>query len=302
MANAAAAGTAGNDDIVVTLVDVVEEPGWDAVDVAAAAVANGASRDAKAGGKQPAHKAAIVTLNRPKMRNCVSLAMWKDLGRIFTELGNDPQVRAIILTGAGGNFCAGADISEFAEVRATVEQGVEYEVAVDDCCDAIANTPKPTIAVVNGFCMGGGCHLAMSCDFRFAATDAQFGIPAARLSIVYGVRGTQRLLSLVGVSNAKRILYSAMKFGAADALRMGFLDRTSADPLRTAQSFAAVMADNAPLTIAGTKVMLNGLSMGMGVLDDATVNHVVERAVGSDDYRDARQAFVEKRQPVFLGK
>lgn len=294
MEHVATAGAVGTEDIVVTLVDVVEEPGWDLADAPAspAAAATAASK----------HKAAVVTINRPKMRNCVSLAMWKDLGRIFTELGKDPQVRAIILTGAGGHFCAGADISEFAKVRATVEQGIEYEVAVDDCCDAIANTPKPTIAVVNGFCMGGGCHLAMSCDFRFAATDAQFGIPAARLSIVYGVRGTQRLLSLVGISNAKRILYSAMKFGSAEALRMGFLDRMSADPLRTAQSFAAVMADNAPLTIAGTKVLLNGLSMGMGVLDDDQVNAVVERAVGSEDYRDARQAFVEKRQPVFLGK
>ncbi|MDB5797948.1 MAG: 3-hydroxybutyryl-CoA dehydratase [Paucimonas sp.] len=282
----------GSEDIIVTLVDVVEEPGWDGPD-------SGAARASSA---VPAHKAAIVTLNRPRMRNCVSLAMWKDLGRIFTELGADPQVRAIILTGAGGHFCAGADISEFATVRATVEQGVEYEVAVDDCCDAIANTPKPTIAVINGFCMGGGCHLAMSCDFRIAAHDAQIGIPAARLSIVYGVRGTQRLLALVGLANAKRILYSAMKFGADEGVRIGFLDRSAEDPMRSAKSFAAVMADNAPLTIAGTKVLLNGLSMGMGVLNDEIVNEVVERAVGSEDYRDARQAFVEKRAPVFLGK
>jgi enoyl-CoA hydratase/carnithine racemase len=248
------------------------------------------------------HKVAIVTLNRPKQRNAVTLQMWRDLGRIFTELGRDPQVRGIILTGAGGNFSGGADIAEFGQVRATVEQGVEYEVAVDACCDAIADTPKPTIAVVNGFCMGGACHLAMSCDFRVAATGAQFGIPAARLSIVYGVRGTQRLLALVGIANAKRILYSAKKFGAAEGHRIGFVDQVAADPMRAAKSFAAVMADNAPLTISGTKVMLNGLSMGMGVLDDATVRHVVERAVASDDYRDARQDFVKKRQPVFLGK
>ncbi|QAU36035.1 3-hydroxybutyryl-CoA dehydratase [Janthinobacterium sp. 17J80-10] len=248
------------------------------------------------------HKAAIVTLNRPKQRNAVSLQMWRDLGRIFTELGRDPQVRAIILTGTGGNFSAGADIAEFGQVRATVEQGLEYEVAVDDCCDAIAATPKPTIAVVNGFCMGGACHLAMSCDFRVAASAAQFGIPAARLSIVYGVRGTQRLLALVGIANAKRILYSARKFGAEEGHSIGFVDRVAADPMRAAKSFAAVMADNAPLTISGTKVMLNGLAMGMGALDDATVRHVVERAVASDDYRDARQDFVKKRQPVFLGK
>lgn len=302
-----------SDDILVDLVDVQEE------EAPAAAPAQSGSwlsrllgegkpaTSAPAAGKSPAcagmrHKAAIVTLNRPKQRNAVTLQMWRDLGRIFTELGNDPQVRAIILTGAGGNFSAGADIAEFGQVRASVEQGVEYEVAVDACCDAIAATPKPTIAAVNGFCMGGACHLAMSCDFRVAATSAQFGIPAARLSIVYGVRGTQRLLALVGIANAKRILYSAKKFGAEEGRRIGFVDRVAADPMRAAKSFAAVMADNAPLTISGTKVMLNGLAMGMGALDDATVRHVVERAVASDDYRDARQDFVKKRQPVFLGK
>ncbi|TCS34371.1 enoyl-CoA hydratase/carnithine racemase [Paucimonas lemoignei] len=302
-----------SDDILVTLVDVQEEDeppvmvqnnsgGWLArlLGRAQAAPAQPAAKVPASNGVR--HKAAIVTLNRPKQRNAVTLQMWRDLGRIFTELGRDPKVRAIILTGAGGNFSGGADIAEFSKVRASVEQGVEYEVAVDACCDAIAATPKPTIAVVNGYCMGGACHLAMSCDFRVAATSAQFGIPAARLSIVYGVRGTQRLLALVGVANAKRILYSAKKFGAEEGHRIGFVDRVAADPMRAAKSFAAVMADNAPLTIAGTKVLLNGLTMGMGVLNDTTVRQVVERAVGSDDYRDARQAFVEKRQPVFLGK
>ncbi|MGB7481321.1 MAG: enoyl-CoA hydratase-related protein, partial [Burkholderiaceae bacterium] len=248
------------------------------------------------------HRAAVVTLNRPRQRNAVSLAMWRELAAIFERLGRDPEVRAIILTGAGGNFSAGADIAEFPQVRATVTQGVAYEVAVDRCCDAIAATPKPTIAVVDGYCMGGACHLAMSCDFRFAGSGAQFAIPAARLSIVYGLRATQRLLALVGVADAKRILYSARKFGAAQARRIGFADHVADDPLRAASAFAAVLADNAPLTIAGTKVLLNGLTMGPGALTDRIANQVIERAVGSDDYRDATLAFVEKRQPVFVGK
>jgi enoyl-CoA hydratase/carnithine racemase len=251
---------------------------------------------------QPQHQAAIVTLNRPAQRNCVSLAMWKELAQIFERLGQDPAVRAIVLTGAGGHFSAGADISEFASVRATAEQAVEYEIAVDACCDAIANCPKPTLAVVEGFCMGGGCHLAMSCDFRIAAPGAQFAIPAARLSIVYGVRGTQRLLALVGLAQAKRILYSAQKIGAEEGLRIGFFDQALQQPLTAALAFASTMADNAPLSIAGAKVLLNGLAMGMGSLDDATVNDVVDRAVASEDYSDARQAFVEKRAPVFRGR
>ena len=306
--------------ITVSLVDVGKE---DDIEAVQAAVGNdappvggvlsrlfGFGNQAPVPGKVPAkksgakttYKAAVVTLNRPDQRNAVSLAMWRNLGHIFTELGRDPQVRAIILTGAGGNFSAGADITEFGIVRATVEQGVEYEVAVDQCCDAIAATPKPTIAVINGFCMGGACHLAMSCDFRFAHQDARFGIPAARLSIVYGVRGTQRLLALVGVAQAKRILYSAQTFGAEEGRDIGFVDRVSADPVRSARAFAGVMADNAPLTISGTKVLLNGLSMGMGALTDAAANAVIGQAVGSDDYRDARQAFVQKKRPVFAGK
>lgn len=308
-----------NQYVIVSLVDVGGEEDIEAVKVAAGtnepAVGSALSRlfgfgnqpakkapavKKKAGGSK--YKAAVVTLNRPEQRNAVSLAMWRNLGHVFTELGRDPQVRAIILTGAGGHFSAGADISEFGVVRATVEQGVEYEEAVDQCCDAIADTPKPTIAVINGFCMGGACHLAMSCDFRFADPQARFGIPAARLSIVYGVRGTQRLLALVGVAQAKRILYSAQTFGADEGREIGFVDRVSSDPIRSARAFAGVMADNAPLTISGTKVLLNGLSMGMGALSDAHANAVIETAVGSADYRDARQAFVNKQRPVFTGK
>lgn len=311
---ATAAAADVGDQIVVTRVDVTEDPEFDAAVAAqgkekAGLFAKWFGRAAEANGKMAArgagtarHQAAIVTLNRPKQKNAVSLAMWRGLAAIFAELGHDPTVRAVILTGAGGTFSAGADIAEFGIVRATVEQGIEYEVAVDACCDAIAATPKPTIAVINGFCMGGACHLAMSCDFRIAHHGATFGIPAARLSIVYGVRGTQRLLSLVGIANAKHILYSAQKFDAAYALRAGFLDRVSPDPMRSAKSYAATMADNAPLTIAGTKVLLNGLAMGMGLLTDVKANAVIERAVGSEDYRDARQAFVEKRTPAFVGK
>lgn len=304
--------------IAVTMVEVAEEPAFDAQDNDAPratglggmvarwlGLAGAAGPFAPAAPAAPAsvrRKAAVVTLNRPAQKNAVSLAMWRDLGRIFTELGRDPEVRTIILTGAGGTFSAGADIAEFSAVRANVEQGLEYEIAVDACCDAIAAAPKPTIAVINGFCMGGGCHLAMSCDFRVAHPAAQFGIPAARLSIVYGVRGTQRLLTLVGAANAKRILFGAKKFGAHEALRIGFVERVSADPMRAARSFAGQMADNAPLTIAGTKVLLSGLTMDLGTLTDVAVAKVIQRATGSEDYRDARQAFVEKRQPVFAGR
>jgi enoyl-CoA hydratase/carnithine racemase len=245
---------------------------------------------------------AVVTLNRPAQRNAMTLAMWKEVARLFGEFGRDDAVRIIVFTGAGGNFSVGADISEFGTVRADIAQSTAYEVAVDACSDAIANAPKPTIAVADGYCLGGGCHLAMACDFRFAGATASFGIPAARLSIVYGLRSTQRLLALVGLAAAKRILFSGERFDAAEALRIGFADLRADDPMQAAKDFAATLADNAPLSISGAKFMLNGLAMGPGALDPGEVQALIDRASASADYNEGRRAFAEKRRPKFTGQ
>lgn len=243
---------------------------------------------------------AVVTLNRPAQRNAMTLAMWKEVARLFREFAGDDAVRAVILTGAGGNFSVGADISEFAKVRADIAQSTAYEVAVDASTDAIADLPKPTIAVADGYCLGGGCHLAMACDFRFAGPTAAFGIPAARLSIVYGLRSTQRLYALVGLTAAKRILFSAERFDAAEALRIGFADVRADDALKAAKDFAAAMADNAPLSISGAKFMLNG--MAMGTVDPDEAQAAIDRASASGDYAEGRRAFAEKRRPRFTGR
>lgn len=245
---------------------------------------------------------AIVTINRPGKRNALTLGMWQELVATFRRFADDPEVRGVVLTGAGDHFCAGADIGEFAATRDTAEQGLAYDDTVDECCDAIAHVPKPTIAAVRGFCMGGGCGLAMACDFRFAEAGATFGIPAARLSIVYGTRETQNLLALVGLANAKRILFSADRIGAAEAHRIGLVDRVVADPVAEARSFAAVMAANAPRSIAGSKRILTDLAMGEGALGAGVASDAARHAMDSEDYREGRRAFLEKRPPVFRGR
>ena len=271
---------------------------------------------------------AVITFNRPKTKNAMTLGMWKAIPGILGALERDPNVRTVILTGAGEDFSAGADISEFGKVRATDQQVWDYEVAVDACCDAIANISKPTIAVIRGFCLGGGAHLAMSCDFRYAASNSKFGIPAARLSIIYGVKGTQKLLNLVGLVQAKKILFGSQRFDAPEALKLGFINhmagateqdskpswsekllgkkkkmeqKLSDDPMVAARSFAKLLASNAPLSISGAKYILNGVAMGRGALDSDLAEELIAAAGKSNDYQEGRKAFAEKREPKFQG-
>jgi|SRR5579863_585291 len=244
----------------------------------------------------------VVTLNRPDANNAVKLAMWQDLAGIFANLATDDAVRAIVLTGSGANFCVGADVTEFSDIRENREQSAAYEVAVDACSASIAHVPKPVIAAISGYCLGGGCHLALACDFRFADATAKLGIPSAKLSIVYGVKSVQRLLAIVGIANAKRILYSAERYDAALCLGMGLVDEVVGDAVGAAMAFAGTLTCNAPLSIAGAKFMLNGLSLGEGALDVAAAQRMVDQAADSEDFREGRQAFAEKRTPRFRGR
>ncbi|WP_375781021.1 enoyl-CoA hydratase/isomerase family protein [Bradyrhizobium sp. ma5] len=236
-----------------------------------------------------------VATARPSARNAMTLSMWKGMAKTFGELGQDKDVRAVILTGAGEDFSVGADIVEFGAVREDATASTAYEVAVDACSDAIAGVPQPVIGVIAGYCLGGGCHLSMACDFRFAKPTAKLGIPAANLSIVYGVRSTRRLLSLVGITSAKRILFAAERIDARAALHMGLVDRVSDDPLRDAYGLAAQISSKAPLSIAGAKYILNEAVMGG---DGSLAQAMIDHASDSDDYREARQAFAETRAVV----
>ena len=166
-------------------------------------------------------RVAVVSFNRPDVRNAMTLKMWSELASLFSGLAGDDDSRAVVLTSSGADFCVGADVSEFDSIRENRDQSAAYEASVDACSAAIANLAKPVIAAISGYCLGGGCHSALACDFRFADDSAKVGIPSAKLSIVYGVKSVQRLLAIAGVANAKRMLYSGEHYDAVQARSMG---------------------------------------------------------------------------------
>jgi enoyl-CoA hydratase/carnithine racemase len=209
-------------------------------------------------------------------------------------------VRAIILTG-GGSFCAGADISEFAEVRATAEQAEIYEGVVEEAEAAISGAPQPVIASISGFCLGGGLGLAQSCDFRLADATAVFGVPAAKLGIVYGPTDCRRLIATVGLANAKWILFGGERFDAKGAARLGFAENVDGDVMQAASRMAELFSSNAPLSIAGMKLILAAVSDGTAAQRESEIADALHRALVSHDYREGRAAFMERRPPHFTG-
>ena len=246
---------------------------------------------------------ALVTLNRPAKRNAINLAMWRRLKAIFDGLSEDRGVRAVILTGSGGNFSAGGDISEFASVRASVEAGTFYEHAEEDALLAIIHCGKPTIAEISGFAIGGACALALACDFRVADYGASFFIPAGRLGIVYSRLESELLLRQIGLTNAKLVLFSGERMTAADALRLGLVSEVAQkDVAAASRRFARRFAASAPISIAGNKFILNVLSRGEADRRAAEVDRFIHRSMESEDYKEGQRAFREKRAPVFVGR
>lgn len=248
---------------------------------------------------------ATVIFNRPHMRNAISLAMWREIARIAGELGKDDRVRALVFRGAGTEaFASGADISEFKEVRKDTATALAYNKETEAAYHAIRQCPKPTVAMIYGFCMGGGMALAMACDLRFAAESAKFGIPAARLGIIYSLESTRWLVELVGPAYAKDILFSARTVEAQEALAIGFVNRLL--PVNELEPYTygylEKVAANAPLSVRGAKLIIEAALEGGGADREAEVRRLALEAFESEDYKEGTRAFLEKRPSQFKGR
>jgi enoyl-CoA hydratase len=248
---------------------------------------------------------ATVVLNRPRMRNAINLAMWRALAELTAGLGKDDSVRAIVYRGAGTEaFASGADISEFPESRKDTESALRYNATTAGAYAAVRECPKPTIAMIYGFCMGGAVGLAMACDLRFAAEGSKFGIPAARLSIVYPTEAIGQLVDLVGPAYAKDILFSARTVTDTEALAIGLIQRLvpAADLERTTYDYLAIVVDNAPLSVRGSKASIQACVAGLTDESRARLRALSLEASTSEDYREGTRAFLEKRRPKFQGR
>src|SRR5262245_7360516 len=248
---------------------------------------------------------ATVVFNRPKMRNAISLAMWSEIARVTDLLAKDDEVRAVVFRGAGQQaFASGADISEFKENRKDTATALAYNRETEAAYTAIRICPKPTVAMVFGFWMGGAMAVAMSCDLRFAAEGSKFGITAARLSIIYGLEPVKQLVDLVGPAYAKDILYSARTVDDQEALRIGFIQRLvpAGDLEQYTYDYLRVVADNAPLSVRGTKAQVQAIFEGITEAHREKLRPMSLVTVDSEDYREGTRAFLEKRPPRFQGR
>src|SRR5438132_4854258 len=247
-----------------------------------------------------------IVFNQPEKHNAVSLEMWQLMPDYVKDLANDDAIRVVILRGAGDQaFVAGADISQFKERRRNMADQEEYAKISERGQEALSTLSKPLLAMINGFCIGGGLSIAITCDFRIASEDSRFGVPAARLGLGYHYKGMDKLMKLVGPAVTKEIFFTARTdFSAQDALRMGLVNQVvpKAELETFTRNYALTMARNAPLTLRSAKATVEQLVRPDGERDLAMLEKLIADCFNSQDYQEGVKAFSEKRRPQFQGR
>lgn len=247
-----------------------------------------------------------LIFNNPERHNAVSLEMWNATSRILDDFAKDSNIRVVVVTGAGGKaFVSGADISKFEKERSDEAAVARYGAQVEASYAAFHEFPKPTIAMIRGYCIGGGMGLATCCDLRICTEGSKFAVPAAKLGLGYGYPGLKRLVDIVGLSFAMEIFYTARQFTAAEAQTMGLVNRIVPDAPgeleKYVQDYADIIAGNAPMTIKAVKATVAQVMKEDSQRDIASSQALVEACFKSNDYQEGRKAFMEKRKPVFTG-
>ncbi len=246
-----------------------------------------------------------IVFDQPAKKNAINDAMWRGIPEAMARFDTDVEVRCVAFRGAGTEaFAAGADISEFEKIRAHRAAVGDYDGLLDRVLHSIQDSRKPSVALIHGFCMGGGLEVALACDLRYCGSSAQFGIPAAKLGLAYNVEGHKRLLETVGHARAREIMFLGRRYPATEALAMGLVHRVLPDSGLEAyvEDVIATLVENAPLSIANSKTILEEYAKSDGPAEQELMRAAIERCAKSEDYEEGRRAFMDKRKPRFRGR
>jgi enoyl-CoA hydratase len=246
-----------------------------------------------------------IVFDHPARRNAINGAMWRAIPEAIAQHESDPQVRCVVFRGEGTEaFAAGADISEFERARSEGSAVAEYDRLLDRVLHAIQDARKPSVAMIYGFCMGGGLEVALACDLRYCGESAQFAIPAAKLGLAYNIEGHKRLVETVGHARAREIMFLARRYGAEEAFAIGLVHRVLPDgELESCVAeVTRTLSENAPLSIANSKTIIEEFVKSSGAPDAARMRAAMARCTASEDYAEGRRAFMAKRKPRFTGE
>jgi enoyl-CoA hydratase/carnithine racemase len=246
-----------------------------------------------------------IRFNNPARHNALSVDMWGAVPPLLKQAQDDDRVRLVVFSGAGDKaFISGADISQFEDKRAAREAVSQYESLAETALSSIQDFPKPSLACIRGYCLGGGVNVAIGCDIRIASSDSVFGIPAARLGLGYRYSAMKNLVDLIGPGAAKDLFFTARRIGADEAKAIGLVSRVCAPEALDALlgEYTSTIAENAPLTIKAGKAITREILKASSEVDEALCASLIRACFESADYTEGRTAFMEKRKPVFTGR